>query len=115
VFFLGFVSDQKLIELYKKSMALVQPSISEGFGLTGIEAMASHTAVLASDIPVFREIYQDAAIFFDPNSSDSFLQAVKQLELSDRSAIIRKGLALAASYSFEQMTREIWQEFQQKL
>lgn len=115
VVFLGFVSDEKLIELYQKSLALVQPSFSEGFGLTGIEAMASQTAVLASDIPVFREIYQDAALFFDPKSPASFLAAVKNLELSDRKKLLKKGLSLAASYSFAQMTEEIWQKIQEQL
>jgi glycosyltransferase involved in cell wall biosynthesis len=115
VVFLGFVSDEKLIELYQKSLALVQPSFSEGFGLTGIEAMASQTAVLASDIPVFREIYQDAALFFDPHSTTSFLEAVKTLELSDRKKILKKGLAVAASYSFSQMAEELWQEMLSKL
>lgn len=115
VVFLGFVKDVKLIELYQKSMALVQPSLSEGFGLTGIEAMACHTAVLASDIPVFREIYQDAAIFFDPKSTDSFLKAVKKLELSSRKEILQTGVKVAGQYSFEKMAEEVWQEFQKKI
>ncbi len=115
VIFLGYVKDEKLIELYQKSLALVQPSFSEGFGLTGVEAMASQTAVLASDIPIFRETYGKAAFFFDPHSPEDFLRAVKNLELSERKQVLRRGSELAASYSFAWMARDIWQEFQKHL
>lgn len=108
VFFLGFVPDKKLLALYQESMALVQPSFSEGFGLTGIEAMACRLPVLASDIKIFREIYQDAAFFFNPNSCEDFLKALDNLELSNRKEIIEKGLKVAGQYSFDEMAQEIW-------
>ncbi len=113
--FLGFVPDEKLINLYQESTALVQPSVSEGFGLTGIEAMASHTPVLASDIKVFKEIYQDAAIFFDPKKPESFIEAVKKLEISNRKKIIDQGLQVAKQYSFDQMAKDIWQALLKQL
>lgn len=115
VIFLGYVPDKRLISLYQESMALVQPSLSEGFGLTGIEAMASHTPVLASDIKVFKEIYQDAALFFDPNSPDSFINSLKSLELANRKKIIEKGLQVAGQYSFDKMARIIWSAFLKQL
>ncbi len=115
VIFLGFVPDEKLINLYRESSALVQPSVSEGFGLTGIEAMASHTPVLASDIKVFREIYQDAAIFFDPQKPQSFVEAVEKLEASNRKKIIEQGLKVAKQYSFDQMAQDVWQALLKQL
>src|SRR5258708_2160435 len=63
---LGFVDDEKLQELYKKSVGFIYPSLSEGFGLPGLEALNAGTVLLASDIPVFREIYGRHAIYFDP-------------------------------------------------
>ena len=108
VVFLGFVSDKKLLSIYQEAMALVQPSFSEGFGLTGIEAMASRLPVLASDIKVFREIYQDAAFFFDPNSSEDFLKALNNLEASNRKKITDQGIKIASQYSFDKMAQEIW-------
>lgn len=101
--FLGYVPDQKLIKLYQESMALVQPSLSEGFGLTGIEAMASGTAVLASDIPIFHEIYQDQAFYFNPKDTDSFLSALEKLEFAKREEIIRKNLAFAKRYRWQDL------------
>ncbi|AKM81489.1 MAG: Glycosyl transferase, group 1 [Candidatus Pacebacteria bacterium GW2011_GWF2_38_9] len=115
VVFLGYVPDKKLIELYQESMALVQPSLSEGFGLTGIEAMASHLPVLASDIKVFREIYQDAAFFFNPKSSEDFVNSLENLELANRKKTIERGLKIASQYSFEKMAKEIWSEFLKQL
>src|SRR3989344_4062482 len=74
---LGFVPDEKLKELYKNSIAFVFPSFSEGFGLPGIEAMEAGTLVLCSDIPVFREIYKDAAIYFNPYDLSSIEKVMK--------------------------------------
>jgi glycosyltransferase involved in cell wall biosynthesis len=101
--FLGYVPDQKLIKLYQESMALVQPSLSEGFGLTGIEAMASGTAVLASDIPIFHEIYQNRAFYFNPKDTDSFLSALEKVEFSKRETIIEKNLAFAKQYRWQDL------------
>jgi len=115
VIFLGYVPDKKLLPLYQESMALVQPSLSEGFGLTGIEAMASHLPVLASDIKIFREIYQDAAFFFNPHSCEDFLKALDSLELSSRKDIINRGLKIASQYSFDKMAQEIWTELLKQL
>lgn len=115
VVFLGYVPDKKLLNLYQESTALVQPSFSEGFGLTGIEAMASGLPVLASDIKVFREIYQDAAFFFDPHSCEDFLRALNELELSNRKEAIEKGHQIANQYSFDKMAGEIWTELQKQL
>lgn len=115
VSFLGFVSDKKLLSIYQESMALVQPSFSEGFGLTGIEAMASRLPVLASDIKVFREIYQDAAFFFDPHSCEDFLKALDDLEISNRKKITDRGIKIASQYSFDKMAQEIWTELLKQL
>lgn len=77
--FLGFIDDAELGSIYQYSLALVQPSLSEGFGLTGLEAMMQKTRVLASDINVFREVYGDHALFFDPHSATSLSNKIKQV------------------------------------
>jgi glycosyltransferase involved in cell wall biosynthesis len=101
--FLGYVPDQKLIKLYQESLAVVQPSLSEGFGLTGIEAMASGTAVLASDIPIFHEIYQDHAFYFDPKDPASFLSALEKVEFAERESIIANNLTFAKNYRWQDL------------
>jgi glycosyltransferase involved in cell wall biosynthesis len=52
--------------LYSGAQAVVCPSRSEGFDLSGIEAMLCETPVIASDIAVHRSVYGDAALYFDP-------------------------------------------------
>lgn len=101
--FLGYLKDEALLKLYQQSLALVQPSLSEGFGLTGLEAMASKTLVLASDISVFREIYGPAAFYFDPQSVDAFLQALHRAELSKRKEQLKLGLKIAKQYNWQQL------------
>lgn len=80
VTFEGSLSDEVLAKHYQQATALVQPSFSEGFGLTGLEAMSFETPVVASNIPVFTEVYQKAALYFDPKSVSDFSAAVKKLE-----------------------------------
>jgi glycosyltransferase involved in cell wall biosynthesis len=60
----GHVSDEVLAGLYAGALAFVSPSMSEGFGLPAVEAAASGTAVVLSDIPAYRETLGDAALFF---------------------------------------------------
>jgi glycosyltransferase involved in cell wall biosynthesis len=74
------VSDEEYAQLLSSATALVSASLNEGFGLPLVEAMASGTPVAVSDIPIFREIGGDAAVFFDPASPESFAAAVRGLE-----------------------------------
>lgn len=73
------VAEDQLVHEYQTCSALVQPSISEGFGLTGVEALACHTPVLASTIPIFQEIYGPHATFFNPHSVESLADAMLHL------------------------------------
>jgi glycosyltransferase involved in cell wall biosynthesis len=63
-----------------RATALVSASKDEGFGLPVVEAMAVGTPAVLSDIPIFREIGGDPAGYFDPESVDSFVAAVRELE-----------------------------------
>ena len=106
---LGFVPDDKLPELYRDSVAFVFPSVSEGFGLPGIEAMEAGTLVLASDIPVFREVYKNAATYFNPLDFTSIERTMKiALEMSDleRKEKIDFAQKFVKRYSWEKMARE---------
>lgn len=103
--YLGYQTDAALTKLYRSAVALVQPSLSEGFGLTGVEAMALGTPVIASDIPIFREVYQDGAIFFDPHSVASFCKAVSWLNHpTNKNKITQKGKTVAKQYDWDTTT-----------
>ncbi len=79
VTFAGYVPDEKLCKLLVSSGALIQPSLSEGFGLTGVEALSTGTPVLASDIAVFKEMYGSVATYFDPHSVSELVDTITRL------------------------------------
>lgn len=77
--FLHNVPFEDLKMLYSKASALIYPSIDEGFGIPPIESMASLTPVIVSDIPVFREVLKDKAIYVNPSLESSWQNAFFKL------------------------------------
>lgn len=69
--FLPQASEGELRWLYKNALGLVLPSLFEGFGLPLVEAVANNCPLLLADIPVFREIAPQGAVFFDPRDKES--------------------------------------------
>ncbi len=109
VHLLGHLSDEEIVGLYKKTLALVFPSLSEGFGLPGIEAMAAGAPVIASDIPVFREIYRDGAQYFDPHSSKSLVDTIMTMQQNakHRASLQQKGTEVAATYTWQKAATQM--------
>jgi glycosyltransferase involved in cell wall biosynthesis len=90
-------------------LGFTYPSISEGFGLQGLEAMNTETLVLASDIPVFKEIYKDNAIYFDPldvNSIEKTMEGVIKMDNNNRKEKIEKAKDFVKQYSWSKMAEE---------
>ncbi|GGR38877.1 glycosyltransferase family 4 protein [Agromyces mediolanus] len=77
-------SDEEYAELLSNATALVHASRAEGFGIPLVEAMRLGTPIVVSDIPIFREIGGDAALYFDPNDPDDLVRAVRDLEAGDQ-------------------------------
>lgn len=105
----GFVPDNKLGGLIKNSTAFVFPSLSEGFGLPGLEAMKVGTLLLASNIPVHREIYKNNAIYFDPMSPEKIADAMEKalkMPLEEKEKIIKEAKEFVKTYSWDKMARE---------
>ena len=75
----GFVSIEELAALYRGAIALVIPSLEEGFGLPAAEAMACGAPVIASDIPSLREVTGGAAFHVDPRSVDAIAHAMRNV------------------------------------
>lgn len=76
VVFFGEADDRELANLYHNAIALVFPSLMEGFGLPALEALALGCPVIASDIPVFHEILGDAVTYFDPRNPQDLKEAL---------------------------------------
>jgi glycosyltransferase involved in cell wall biosynthesis len=79
LFMLNGVPASDLRVLYRHATATVCPSLGEGFDFSGVEAMRSGGVVIASDIPVHREIYADAAELFNPYSTASLMDSLKKI------------------------------------
>lgn len=70
VIFPGFIDEKDKSALFQLAKAFALPSLYEGFGIPILEAMSQKIPVLASDIPVHREIANDGALYFNPESVD---------------------------------------------
>lgn len=107
--FTRFLSDDELGFLYSKAHAFVYPSTEEGFGLPGLEAISNKTLLLASDIKVFREVYKNAAIYFNPYDFSSIQKAMfDSLNLAKelRAKKITESQKVLDNYSLEKMAKE---------
>ena len=104
----GFVSDEVLKWLYENAICYVFPSLSEGFGLPGLEAMAHGLPVVSSNATCLPEIYSDAAIYFDPLDIEDMSEKIDKV-ISDkklRNKLIKKGCSQIKKYSWEKMDKE---------
>jgi alpha-1,2-rhamnosyltransferase len=77
-------SDSELRHVYSACRALVFPSLAEGFGLPLVEARTRGALVIASDIPVFRELADSGVLIFERNSPDQLRSHILQLAENDR-------------------------------
>jgi glycosyltransferase involved in cell wall biosynthesis len=103
VFTTGFVSDESLARLYSGALAVVCPSLAEGFGLPPVEAAACGAPTVLSDLPAHRETLGDAALYF-PARDVKALQAQLERVLGDedlRRALGERGRAAVARFSWD--------------
>lgn len=75
----GFVEESDLPALYRGAMALIQPSLEEGFGMPVLEAMSCGTPVVISDHPALREVAGEAGLLIDPRSTASITAAMRSI------------------------------------
>src|SRR5438093_3404862 len=107
--FLGFVKDDTLAILYRLAAVFVFPSLYEGFGLPPLEAMASGTPVVTSNVSSLPEVAGDAAVLVDPYEVGSIVEGVRR-GLTDeqlRKDLRHRGVARAGMFSWEQSVRRV--------
>jgi glycosyltransferase involved in cell wall biosynthesis len=76
----GWVTDAQLAGLYRHCLAVCVPSVAEGFGLPVLEAASLGAPVVASDIPVFREVGAGAvALYCEPGDEGSWARALERV------------------------------------
>ncbi len=104
----GYVTDADLVDLYREAEAYVQPSLSEGFGLGSVEAMALGVPVVQSEASCLPEIAGEAALYFDPQNPRDIAEKLAKVlgNKTLRQGLVKKGLARAKDFSWEKMARE---------
>jgi glycosyltransferase involved in cell wall biosynthesis len=107
--FLGRVSDEELVALYRGASAYVEASLYEGFGYQPLEAMACGAPVVASDIPAVAEVVGGAALLCEPNDQDARAAAlVRVLEEPGLADELRaNGLERARVFTWERTSSDL--------
>lgn len=111
IIFTGFLPDAQLNWLYKNAEAYVFPSLMEGFGLPGLEAMGHGTPVISSTSTCLPEVYGDAAHYFDPNDTTDIARAVDEVIENKmlRNALIEEGHKQFKKYSWHKTAKQTHQ------
>ncbi len=104
----GYISDAELKWLYQNTECYVLPSLSEGFGLPGLEAMAHGCPLVSSDATCLPEIYGDAAHYFDPTNITDIQTKLAEVinDKSLRTKLVKNGAARLKKYSWQKMAEE---------
>lgn len=104
ILYFGRVSDAELASLYANALAYVSSSLSEGFGIPLLEAMKYESPMLLSDIPVYREVAQKAAVYFNPVDEQDFCESVAKIKDSTlRLSLIDEGSKRVSFFTKERM------------
>jgi glycosyltransferase involved in cell wall biosynthesis len=106
--FLDYVTYEQLPMLYSQAIALIFPSLWEGFGFPVLEAMACGTPVITSNLSSLPEVAGDAAILVDPYNDDDIADAMQQIIRDDggRSQLRLAGLQRSAQFSWAKTGRQ---------
>ena len=104
---LGFVEEGELAWLYNHAQAYIFPSLSEGFGLPGLEAMQHGLPLVSSNSTCLPEIYGAAAHYFDPLSASDMSRAIDEVLRSKqrREKLIANGYKQLEKFSWLKMAR----------
>lgn len=108
VHFFGFASDQELAALYAHATAYFFPSLSEGFGLPGLEAMQAGLPVYAARASCLPEVYGPAAAYFDPRDPADMAASISRAlhDTMERQRLRAAGQERVRQFSWAQMARQ---------
>jgi glycosyltransferase involved in cell wall biosynthesis len=117
VIFTGYVSEGQLKWLYRGCKAYVFPSLSEGFGLPGLEAMVHRAPVVCSTATCLPEVYGDGAWYFNPLDIHDMVRSINEVLINPelRNKLILAGRIQAKKYSWQKMAEETLEVYQRAL
>ena len=105
----GPLPHKELLQLYARCHLLVYPTLTESFGFPLVEALAAGLPVVASDIPVNRELARDAALYFDPLDPEQLATRVEEIVVNGnhREELIRRGREQARTFCWAAHVRRL--------
>ena len=108
IVFTGFIPDEELKWYYQNARAYVFPSLNEGFGLPGLEAMAHGCPVVSSNASCLPEVNGDGAHYFDPENVQEMAQKIDEVISSEslRKKLIDKGYENVKRFSWRRFTTQ---------
>ena len=113
--FLGFVPFEALRVFFESAALFVFPSLYEGFGLPPLEAMATGTPVVASNVSALAEVLGGAALLVNPENVFEIARAIQDALLDEdlRGELIAKGKTQAARYSWDRTARDVLEVYRE--
>ncbi len=107
--FLGYLPETTLAVMYRLAGVFVFPSLYEGFGLPPLEAMASGTPVVTSNVSSLPEVAGDAAVLVDPYDPTAIADGIYRVltDESLRRSLRQRGLTRASQFSWEASVRRV--------
>ena len=114
---IGWVTDEELRGFYRDAALFVYPSYLETFGIPLVEAMGARIPLVASDMPVFREVAGEAAFYANPHSTEDLAAAMRRA-LEDAREVERRveiGSRRAAGYSWQHSAERLLTLFSELL
>ena len=108
--FTGFLPNSQRDWLYKNAMVYAFPSLMEGFGLPGLEAMGYGAPVICSNATCLPEVYGDAALYFCPHNTDDIAKAINEVltDVNLRQDLVKKGYEQIKKYSWQRMSKQTY-------
>lgn len=110
VHFTGYARQEHLPALYSGALALVYPSLYEGFGLPPLEAMACGTPVITSNTTSLPEVTGDAALLIDPFNEDAIAEAILRVVGNEelRDVMSARSLAHVSKLTWDRSAAQTW-------
>jgi glycosyltransferase involved in cell wall biosynthesis len=105
---LGYIPEQHMVALHASALALIYPSLYEGFGLPIVKSMKVGTPVITSKTSSMKEIAGNAAIFVNPKSTKSIFTAIEKMckSSSTRNNLAKRAINLSQKFSWTQTALE---------